>query len=81
MGKLLGRLSAALAAQWTPGAHSLAAAAAAAVLIAVPTKSVLTISFDRSLLRVIVLVAIGITVGKREAADSAATPQKYAAAS
>ena len=64
MGKLLGRLSAALAAQWTPGAHSLAAAAAAAVLIAVPTKSVLTISFDRSLLRVIVLVAIGITVGK-----------------
>lgn len=63
MGKLLGRLSAALAAQWTPGAHSLAATAAA-VLIAVPTKSVLTISFDRSLLRVIVLVAIGITVGK-----------------
>ena len=56
MGKLLGRLSAALAAQWTPGAHSLAATAAA-VLIAVPTKSVLTISFDRSLLRVIVLVA------------------------
>ena len=53
MGKLLGRLSAALAAQWTPGAHSLAAAAAA-VLIAVPTKSVLTISFDRSLLRVLV---------------------------
>ena len=43
MGKLLGDVDLG-AAQWTPGAAA----------IAVPTKSVLTISFDRSLLRVLV---------------------------